>query len=288
MKVDDEVLTVLSRCTFAGNTLRLPEKLDRALYLQVAKVIEACGGKWNRKLQAHLFPDDAEAHVETILNTGEVTTARDIGFFPTPVKLAEYLVELAFVKPGDVVLEPSAGTGRLVDAALAVGARVICVERDPKMRDALAKRLCPVLDGPRKNAAIFLRGGSHPFDELMDFLDVEHDRLLMASRLKPYPDIDGDKTPDRGGFDAVVMNPPFNKVGKGDHLDHVRHAYTMLRPGGNLAAILPSSITFRVDRRYSEFFSWVEGHGGRVLKLAEGSFKESGTSVNTCILQLRG
>jgi phospholipid N-methyltransferase len=40
---------------------------------------------------------------------------------------------------------------------------------------------------------------------------------------------------DLGAFDRIVMNPPFSR---GADIDHVRHALTMLRPGGRLVAIV--------------------------------------------------
>ena len=71
-----------------------------------------------------------ESMRETLRNGGpqvETTTARD--FFPTPAPLADRLVELAGIKPGAVVLEPSAGGGNIVAAVLEAGA----VRSDPSI-----------------------------------------------------------------------------------------------------------------------------------------------------------
>lgn len=51
----------------------------------------------------------------------------------TPPWLAEVVVDVAEIKPGHVVLEPSAGTGNIVRAALARGASVDAVDVDPGM-----------------------------------------------------------------------------------------------------------------------------------------------------------
>lgn len=62
------------------------------------------------------------------------------GFFPTPEALAKRMADLADLKPGMKVLEPSAGTGRLADAAKAKGAEVVAAEVDSRLRDILSKK----------------------------------------------------------------------------------------------------------------------------------------------------
>lgn len=62
------------------------------------------------------------------------------GFFPTPEPLAKRMAELAEIKSGMSVLEPSAGTGRLADAAKAMGANVDAVEYASSLRDILAQK----------------------------------------------------------------------------------------------------------------------------------------------------
>lgn len=62
------------------------------------------------------------------------------GFFPTPDSLAKRMADLADIKPGQRVLEPSAGTGRLADAVKAKGATVETVEMQSKLRDILQKK----------------------------------------------------------------------------------------------------------------------------------------------------
>jgi predicted RNA methylase len=258
MKITDDVLTVLSGLTFEGPHARIEAQLDRKLYEKVNKALEACGGKWNRKAKAHVFDTDAAELVDRVIVAGEFTTARDTGFFPTPVALATKLVRIAEIEDGNTVLEPSAGTGRLVEAALAVGPKVQvwACERDEPMRNKLK-----ALVGPRGLwHQLYVLGAD-------DFMDVSA------------------KT-GTGTFDRVVMNPPFVKGPKGDHLDHVRHAYTLLNKGGILAAILPSGVRFREDKRHREFRDWIADKGGDTVDLPADSFKESGTSVNTCIVKV--
>ena len=81
------------------------------------------------------------------------------------------------------------------------------------------------------------------------------------------------ETVPTGDYDRVVMNPPFFGT---HYARHVEHALRYLKPGGTLTAILPA--TARYD------------HGllsGSWQDLPVGSFSESGTNVNTCILTIR-
>lgn len=254
MKITDDVLRVLASLEIKDREVRIVEQLDRKLYIKTDETLQALGGKWNRKAKAHLFDGDAQARVDLAITIGEVTTDQDLGFFPTPEPLAQRLVELAGVKQGCFVLEPSAGTGVIVEAAQATGASVVAIERDAERRKHLAFRRLQIHDW-----TIAVRIVA----DCDDFLDYGTDAR----------------------FHRVVMNPPFCKVGKGDHLDHVVHAYSLLRKEGVLVSVLPSSIEFRQDKRHTAFRSWVLERG-TIESLPLNSFKESGTSVNTCVIRI--
>lgn len=75
-------------------------------------------------------------------------------------------------------------------------------------------------------------------------------------------------------FDRVIMNPPF--AGK-HYVKHIDHAYKFLKTGGRLVSILP--ITAKtdhniLDKKYN--CAWYD--------LPFGSFRESGTNINTTIV----
>jgi 16S rRNA G1207 methylase RsmC len=75
-----------------------------------------------------------------------------------------------------------------------------------------------------------------------------------------------------GKFDRILMNPPFANA---DDIKHIKHAITFLKPGGRLVAICAGG-----SRQEAQLMpicdSWE--------KLPEGTFKESGTGVNTVLL----
>lgn len=81
-------------------------------------------------------------------------------------------------------------------------------------------------------------------------------------------------------YDRVVMNPPFAK--RQDIL-HVLHALKFLKRDGVLASVMSAGARFRQDRLAQEFRAIVDGSGGYIEDLPEGSFKESGTNVRTVL-----
>lgn len=183
MRVEQNIMEILERSVVEGALLRLPPtQLDRGTYAAVNKVIEAAGGKWNRKERAHVFEGDAVDTIDPILLTGEYTlTKQDFGQFDTPDEVAFDVVRRANIEPGMSVLEPSAGIGNLVDPIEKAGGKVEAFEIDAK-RLHKCKERCILAGGIR----------------LSDFL-----------RSTPEP-----------VFDRVVMNPPFAKQADIDHILH--------------------------------------------------------------------
>lgn len=60
-----------------------------------------------------------------------------IDFFPTPAGESQRMVQMAGIKAGDRVLEPSAGNGNIADAAAAAGAKVDVLEISSQLREIL-------------------------------------------------------------------------------------------------------------------------------------------------------
>ncbi len=167
--------------------------------------------------------------------------------FPTPPELARRMVELAEIEPGQAVLEPSAGTGRILRAI-----REVTYERFASMpiRTAVEinSMLCDRLRISEAGATIHTR----------DFLQCHG---------------------DIGTFHKILMNPPF---GGGQDIEHIKHAIGMLKPGGRLVAICADG-----PRQNDTLKPIVDAMGGTWEKLPQGTFKESGTNVNTVLLTMQ-
>lgn len=158
--------------------------------------------------------------------------------FPTPPEIARKLVSYAGIESGMRVLEPSAGTGNIMRA---VGlARVDCTGVAIELNHHLANSL----------SAMFMTW------------DVRQADFLMCNG-------------DLGQFDAIVMNPPFRNA---IDIEHIEHAFTMLKPGARLAAVCANG------PRQRERFQAIAEHWE---DLPPGTFEESGTGVNTAIVVLR-
>lgn len=245
-----EVRTILSQATITADRVTLPPgQLERSLYAQVNKALEAAGGTWNRKAQAHLFTTDPRAYLAAMLDSAEGTQLQRkqsvLQAFWTPPALARRMVALAEIGPGTTVLEPSAGSGHLVNAVTQhePDAIVLGIEIDPTYAEQLASQ------GHNIRQADFLTVAPHEYCP----------------------------------FDAVLMNPPF---AKGAEVRHVRHALQFLRPGGRLLAILSAGITYRTDRAYADLRDILTNAGASIEPLPSGTFREAGTDVSTVLVSL--
>lgn len=180
VRLDDETRGVFLRAKIDGCNLQLTEQLPRPLYAKVAAAIEAAGGKWNRKAGCHVFPADVRETLDIKNDTVEVVNLQQTyQSFYTPEDIAQQMAILAEVE-GQTVLEPSAGTGRLVEACARAGARAVkCIEIDQRICDKLAT------DG--------LSGVL-----CADFMEVKP--ILL--------------------YDRVVMNPPFTRGQDIKHINH--------------------------------------------------------------------
>jgi len=250
-QIADTVLAVLSGLEIDGNAVRIRQQLDRKLYVEVNKVLEALGGKWDRKAKAHLFLDsDPADEIDAVVVSGAYLDRKKVyQFFETPDDLADRMVDEAEISPFHSVLEPSAGHGKIVRAIWRryPGHSVSMVELDPKN----CERLTGLAD---------VEGAGNTFVLEGDFLT-------------------GMRSPKWG---RILMNPPFTRL---QDVDHVTHAFNLLRPGGRVVAIVSESPFFRQEAKAAAFRGLVMACG-RSEQLPGDAFRESGTMVRTRLVVL--
>lgn len=243
MKIKEEVLTVLNNSKLENNILFLPPTpLERKLYVETNKVLELLGGKWNKKLKGHIFDEDVEELLNNAINFGEVTDSKkEYQFFPTPLSIVSQLIDLAGLKDGDCVLEPSAGDGAIADKIKESSFNVHVVELNPKLYEKLSSRF--------------------PQSICADFLQIEPNEF----------------------YDKIIMNPPFSKQ---QDIEHILHAYKMLKPFGVLVSVISESPFFRNNKKSIQFRDWLSNNNAEIIDLEAGAFKESGTMVKTRIIKI--
>lgn len=84
--------------------------------------------------------------------------------------------------------------------------------------------------------------------------------------------------------DRIILNPPFSKA---QEARHILHALKFLKPGGRLVSVMSAAIHFREHALYEQLRAELRQRGGYIEQLPDGSFRESGTLVRTCIVNIR-
>jgi phospholipid N-methyltransferase len=174
---------VLIQCTVDGNVVKLPNvQLERKLYQDVAKSLNLIGGKWvGGKTFGFVFNSDPTDLLNQISNGEKRNLKKEYQFFETPSELADKLVNLADLKENDIVLEPSAGQGAIIEAILRknIDCQVLAIE----LMEA--------------NSLILNKKGFH--HEVGDFLMI----------------------PNQPVYDKIIANPPFTANQDIDHVKHM-------------------------------------------------------------------
>lgn len=142
-----------------------------------------------------------EAMKEQLKTGVRVVTAPQL--FETPNDLAARMVGLADIRLGHRVLEPSAGTGRIIGA---MGGRMF--GHNPERGDVVAVEINAELANDLRRNFPLTRVTTG------DFLECDFETF--------------------GKYDRILMNPPFKD---GVDIKHILHARSMLADGGILVAI---------------------------------------------------
>ena len=251
--IPDDVADVLRNSTVSGDRLTLPHQLDRDLYLRTNKILTAIGGKWHKGAKAHIFARQVADVLVDALGSGKVANEKNIRqAFYTPPEIAAQMVKESRLSVFDSprILEPSCGHGNLLAAINRLRLSHVVVhayEIDP--------------EAARVSQSVFPEVCVYQ----KDFLTVPSASLY---------------------YDVILMNPPFTK---GQYLSHLEHALTFLAErNGVLVAIMPSSL-LSGSKKDQAMMDMLNDNFTEVVTrvLPKGTFKESGTMVETCMLVVR-
>lgn len=176
--IDNEIINSIKTMKAVGNRLELP-KAPMLNYMQVKPVLVKAGGKYVKN--GFNFTSDAKTIQDRLCGGEKIDDKKKFQFFETPEPLVKQLVELADIKLGDWVLEPSAGHG------------AICKEIRKKECVLHTVELMP------ENAQILRDKGYFVYEG--DFLKMDEKKLQT--------------------FNKIIANPPFTKHQDIDHVRHM-------------------------------------------------------------------
>jgi hypothetical protein len=154
------------------------------------------------------------------------------------------------------------------------------------VRDADIRPGMQVLEpnGGKGNIADVVRD-EHPDADLSTVEPVQDLRDILTA--KGHKLVGHDFLDHGEQYDRIVMNPPFENR---QDVEHVRHAYNLLKPGGRMVAVMSEGPFGGSSKKDEEFRDWLMSHGGRSEKLPDGSFtgaqaeRQTGVSTRKVII----
>jgi hypothetical protein len=219
-----------------------------------------------------------------------------LDFFPTPADQADDMIAVAELEAGMRVLEPSAGMGHIADRIREAGVEPDVMEISPERRELLEAKGYELVGNDFMDMKAAPRG--YTFGDLMEAPDgvrgivrgkggMGSDRVRLVDPADPtrnlgfynFSELQGiEYRGVQSGYDRIIMNPPFSNR---RDAEHVMHAYSLLKPGGRLVAIMGEGVFFGQDKMAQAFRDWLAERGGTSEKLAEGTFNDPSLPVNT-------
>lgn len=251
LKLDDDVLEVLrTQIECHGNNLIITGKdLNQKLYRRVDQALELLGGKWKGgKTKAHVFPAPPAESIAVAVAEGQILDRKKTFQF------FQTPPELAARMVKLAELKPDQ---MVLEPSAGLGA-IADVIRD-HMPEGCLLECCE--------------------------LDAENCKVLFGD--KDFPGQDGDFIVFDPGevYDRILMTPPFRFFAD---VDHVIHAFDLLKPGGRIVAAMSSdAFTHTAATKAKEFQKWLES-GPVVLMVEElppDTFKGFGLMARLIVLE---
>lgn len=234
-------------------------------YDRLRWVMESYGGRWNERCKGfkfNEFDDEKLKSIKADLSAGFVnlseekrTRERD-AFFPTPIKVVDKMILTANLKPDSIMLESSAGTGRILDEA-------------KKVINSVDNFVVIEMNSERQR---ILRDKGYK----VDFNGTFEDSLKDSEILKKIKNCD-----------KVVINPPFKND---SDVKHLLISYMFCADNADVVSILQENSLYydrQIHRVFKEFLSLIGKDAYEVVSLPAGSFKDELTTVDTVIFHIK-
>ena len=220
------------------------------------------GGHWSEAHKSFVFIK--EVSIETIkeniqkannqipLSKEQIEREKLQAYF-TPLEISKKMQQSAHICDNDIVLDPSAGTGNLVNGLNIPKENIFLVEPNPEFCEFL-----------RRNGYVNVIQST--FEDALD------------KRVLP------------NNISKILMNPPFSKQ---SDLKHILLAYELLNKGGTLVSIigknslLERDINNQKSPTLENFINICKSSKiHQIVNLEPASFEESGTICDTCMIIL--
>lgn len=221
-------------------------------YDKIKEDIELLGGHWREKEKVFIFSKEIINSL-TKQKRDTYQQRENTQFYPTPRHVARRLIELSGITKTSldrpIILEPSAGIGNLLDeipSYIREKAGIYVVETEKSNVDKLIEKGYSVHE--------------MSFEEFYN----KHREFKRT-------------------ITHVIMNPPFS-LGRDIH--HTLLAYELLAEGGVLTGIISENSLYYNNSDSKMFREWLDKHNAYIEQLPYGSFKESGTMVDTALIRV--
>lgn len=212
------------------------------------------GGKEYDKKEVELQSEFQRARLVYQTNQkqrGRRDQRKGIDYYPTPEPVGQKMVEWLGLESGETGLEPSAGHGAIA-MWFPDRAKVTAIEPAYGLYSKLTARV----------------GGAEP-KVINDTFENHH----VVNK-----------------YDGIAMNPPFGQGGK-TAMDHIEKAFSHLREGGRIVAIVPNGGS--MQKRLDKFFAAENDKGKLVnpdavlkaeIEMPGVMFDQAGTKINSKII----
>lgn len=233
--------------------IKIITELERDDYLKLKHYFELIEGEYISKEKKFVFRTNPKPFVEAYLNTGIMPKKNPTAFFPTPPGIVKEMFRLSDFDCLPVDEEYQSKYKVLEPSVGVAGIADLIKEVAPYVQLDVVE----ILD---VNQEVLRQKGYEPI--CMDFLNYNIEYTTK--------------------YDYVIMNPPYQ--GK-TYIKHVKHAFNMLHERGVLTAVIPVSFLKHDDKESLWLYEKV-AQFGEIYHNPQGSFKELGTNVDTCIIYI--
>lgn len=236
---------VLQACTVEGMIVKLPPvQLDRKLYQDVAKSLELIGGKWKGNKIMGFVFPLCPKDLLQQISNGEKRNLK---------KEFQFFGTPAAIADRLVTLAGIQTGDNVLEPSAGQGAILEAIQRTYTPHRMTAIELMTV------NCSILRSKGKAV---------IEGDFLIECKDLY-------------NSFDKVIANPPFS--GNQD-IDHIVKMYLCCKFGGRIVTIASKHWQYATENKCKQFREWLTEINAEIIEVPAGEFKESGTSIATCII----